>query len=141
MMLSWSSAAPFLGAYAIIVVRLSYTTWLTWQSLNTALIVQPQLFLCFASIALGQSLYYDRRWPLRQLVPAGLAFYASAAGIQVGLVYAARALERDGNRRLTQFIGVVSLLAIVLAFVPQFYEIARYRAVFGISCVAARDQS
>ena len=99
--------------------------------------MQPQLFLCFASIALGQSFYYDRKWPLRKLLPAGLAFYTTAAGGQIGLVFAARALERDGNRRLTQFIGVVSLLAIVLAFVPQFYEIARYRAVFGISCVAA----
>ena len=67
-------------------------------------------------------------------MPFMFAFYAAAAGLQVGLVYAARSLERDGNQRLTQFIGVVSLLAIVLAFGPQFYEIARYRAVFGISC-------
>lgn len=120
----WGIAALPLGVYVIT------------QDLNVPLIVQPQLFGLFSLLSWGQCMYYggtrSRVWCA--LVLGGTLVIWGA--LEVALVFALRPSYRRGTRAGksgVRFFGILSSALISVAVLPQFYEIYKHGAVFGIS--------
>ncbi|EKM50493.1 uncharacterized protein PHACADRAFT_200439 [Phanerochaete carnosa HHB-10118-sp] len=121
LVLLWSISAWFLGVYAIV------------QDLNVPLIVQPQVFGFLALVSWAQCQYYARKRSLKVCLALFAGLLLLQAGFEVGMVYAVRPSFRAGNLRATQFFGIMASVLLSLGLLPQYYEIYRYREVFGIS--------
>ncbi|BGP22117.1 cystinosin/ERS1p repeat protein [Rhodotorula toruloides] len=117
----WMLSGVTLGIFAIV------------ENINIPIIVQPHCYgsLCF--LMLCQMLYYDRKWRWYAAAGAFAAYACAAAGFEVGMVYASRAVEDRGSKGLTMLWGILSDVFLAVGFIPQFIEIYKAREVYALS--------
>ncbi|EGU12567.1 hypothetical protein RTG_01100 [Rhodotorula toruloides ATCC 204091] len=117
----WMLSGVTLGIFAIV------------ENINIPIIVQPHAYgsLCF--VMLCQMLYYDRKWRWYAAAGAFGAYACTAAGFEVGMVYASRAVEDRGSNGLTMLWGILSDVFLAVGFIPQFIEIYKAREVYALS--------
>ncbi|KAM0748923.1 hypothetical protein T439DRAFT_57636 [Meredithblackwellia eburnea MCA 4105] len=123
MLAIWFCSGLFLGGYSIA------------QRLPVPLLIQPQLFCLFTAIAWAQCLVYEQEKTPTFATVTCIIVCVVSGGIELALVYGARALEVRGNNKATTAWGILSTISILAGFVPQYIEIFRLRAVIGISLV------
>jgi len=123
MMILWSYASMILGSYVIV------------KKVNIPLIVQPQSMGTLCALCAAQHWYYDKSVPLWKVGSIFLALACIAAGVELGLVFAARAAEERGITGFTTFLGILATCMINGGFLPQIYSSWKAREVFGISLV------
>ncbi|SAL95482.1 hypothetical protein [Absidia glauca] len=99
------------------------------------LIVQPQLFVLICAMCFGQELYYGRGWSKTASWAMYWVSLVVLAGIEVGLTFAYRLAEANGNSRAIEFFGVVPVVSILFGFLPQYWDIFKHRRVEGVSHV------
>jgi hypothetical protein len=87
------------------------------------LIVQPQLFVLICAMCFGQELYYGRGWSKTASWAMYWVSLVVLAGIEVGLTFAYRLAEANGNSRAIEFFGVVPVVSILFGFLPQYWDI------------------
>ncbi|CAO3646589.1 unnamed protein product [Cunninghamella blakesleeana] len=122
-MLIWVLAGVTLGNYNI------------GLQVTIPLIIQPELFAFIALICVIQELYYNKKWSkTNSFLAFGIILIISGA-LQVGLVYAFRRAEADGNDRAIQFFGILPVVTILVGFLPQYWDIFVHRRVEGISFI------
>ncbi|GAA5922752.1 hypothetical protein JCM3775_006124 [Rhodotorula graminis] len=123
MMFLWYISGIWLGAYC-------YTS-----DLSIPLIIQPQLFTLFSTLAWAQCLHYDSGYStLSAWVVAGVALAVGGA-VEAGLVVGCRHLQDQGNERLNTATGVIAAVFVIAGLLPQYYEVFKFKAVIGISLI------
>ncbi|GAA5839440.1 hypothetical protein JCM9279_005943 [Rhodotorula babjevae] len=123
MMFLWYISGIWLGAYC-------YTS-----DLSIPLIIQPQLFTLFSTLAWAQCLHYDSGYStLSAWVVAGVALAVGGA-IEAGLIVGCRHLQDQGNERLNTATGVIAAVFVIAGLLPQYYEVYKFKAVIGVSLI------
>ncbi|KAH7099263.1 hypothetical protein BKA62DRAFT_621625 [Auriculariales sp. MPI-PUGE-AT-0066] len=120
-MIIWSAAAIPLGTYNIVSVG------------NIPLIVQPQAFAALCGLSWAQVLHYHFKFSVFKSLLAWLGLLATIGTLEVAFVFACRAGERHGTSAGTTFFGVLAAVMILGGFAPQYYEIWKFKEVFGLS--------
>ncbi|GAA6013767.1 hypothetical protein JCM11491_005091 [Sporobolomyces phaffii] len=123
MLAVWFVSGLFLGSYCIT------------SDLSIPLIIQPQAFCFFSSIAWAQCLHYHSKWTTSRAVTVVFVSWAVGAGIELALVFGCKHLQRRGNERMNLALGILAAIFVAGGLLPQYYEVAKYRAVIGISLV------
>lgn len=98
------------------------------QKLNIPLQVQPQAFTLLAGICWAQCLHYDQGWSSRKAGTFAVVACAVAGGLEVAMVFGAKAAERAGHSQATTVWGVCSAVFIAGGLIPQYIEIYRFKA-------------
>ncbi|GAA6060434.1 hypothetical protein JCM10212_000027 [Sporobolomyces blumeae] len=123
MLLLWYVSGVFLGAYCIT------------SNLSIPLIIQPQAFCFFSSIAWAQCLHYDSHWSTFWSISIVFISWAVGGGIEAGLAFACKHLQDRGNEHMNFALGVLAAIFVAGGLLPQYYEIWRFKAVVGISLI------
>ncbi|KAI8331859.1 PQ loop repeat-domain-containing protein [Chlamydoabsidia padenii] len=95
------------------------------------LIVQPQLFVLICTMCFCQELYYAHGVSKTLSWCIYFITLAILGGIEVGLTFAYERAE--GNYRAIEFFGVLPVVTILFGFLPQYWDIFKYRRVEGVS--------
>lgn len=105
------------------------------QSANTALMVQPHLFMFFSFVGFWQSLYYPPvSWSFKKSWLTVLVIVAISAGIEVGCVIPLRKLYNEGTEWPNLIPGIVAAVMLALGLVPPYLELfKRNGEVVGIN--------
>jgi len=122
-MVLWSYASMVLGSYVIV------------KKVNIPLIIQPQSMGTLCALCAAQHWYFDKKVPFWKVSIIFFALASIAAGIEVGLVFAARTAEDRGITGFTTFLGILATLMINGGFLPQIWTSWKYKEVFGISFI------
>lgn len=105
------------------------------QSANTALMVQPHLFMFFSFVGFWQSLYYPPvSWPFRRCWAVLLLVMAVSAGIEAGCIIPLRRLYNEGTEWPNLIPGIIAAVMLVGGLVPPYIELLKRKGqVLGIN--------
>lgn len=105
------------------------------QTANTAIMVQPHLFMFFSLVGFWQSLYYPPlNWPLRRSWLVLLALVAVCAGVEAGCIVPLRRLYNEGVEWPNLIPGIVAAVMLALGLVPPYLELLKRKGqVVGIN--------
>ncbi|KAI9002160.1 hypothetical protein DFJ74DRAFT_639610 [Hyaloraphidium curvatum] len=133
MIMIWYIASLLLAGYAVGI------------GLTILVIIQPQIFTAFNVAVLVQIFYYMPNNPSSYFARKGyripmptawLIFFgalALSAAIVAGLYFAIRYAYDTGQNSVILALGYLPTVFVFIGFLPQFWEIYRYKRVMGIS--------
>lgn len=123
MLAVWFISGIFLGSYCIT------------SHLSIPLIIQPQAFCFFSSIAWAQCLHYHSKWSQSRAIAIVFFSWAIGGAIEAGLVFGCKHLQDRGDERMNLALGILAAIFVAGGLLPQYYEVWKYRAVIGISLI------
>ncbi|GAA5976169.1 hypothetical protein JCM5350_000338 [Sporobolomyces pararoseus] len=123
MLAVWFVSGVFLGSYCIT------------SDLSIPLIIQPQAFCFFSSIAWSQCLHYHSNWSRKASITVVFLSWAVGGAVEAGLVFGCKALQDRGNEKMNLALGIIAAVFVAGGLLPQYYEVWKYQAVIGISLI------
>lgn len=126
LLIFWATASILQGAYFLI------------EWVNLPLLVQPQIFIAFALIGVGQCLYFrdggeqiGLKLSRSQTKILVLGTWAVSGAVEFAFFELGRLGKRRGTDAASQVFGVLGVIAIVGGLLPQYWEIYKLREVVG----------
>ncbi|CZR66426.1 related to Integral membrane protein [Phialocephala subalpina] len=122
-MLLWACAGVPLGAYNIA------------SNFNIALQIQPQILTVLSLITWIQCYHYDDKWGVLRCCAFVGCIGAIFGGVEVGLVFALKAAQREDRHWPVTLMGVVSTVLLSAGVLRHYWDIYVHRTVRGISFI------
>lgn len=113
---------------------------------NISLMVQPEIFYCFCSIAWIQTLYYPPvQMPKKKIAIIITSFILFTIGCQVGFILWLRPLHDRGITWPTLIFGILASVLLAVGLLPPYFELAKRQGrvvginfwFIGIDCMGA----
>ncbi|KAJ3340081.1 hypothetical protein HDU93_007423 [Gonapodya sp. JEL0774] len=92
------------------------------MGLATMLIVQPQFFYFFNSVAISQCFYYGRKWSLRASFGVFIAVLVGGLLMELAVYFGVKVARENNVDTAVNALGTIPIVFAMIGFLPQYWE-------------------